>query len=118
MPNQSPVLDDVFKALADPTRRAVVARLSQGSASVKELAQPFEMALPSFMQHLRILEQSGMVRTRKSGRVRTCEMEPNALSEAETWLKEQRAMWEHRLDRLEAYLEELQTDESKDGGDG
>ncbi len=114
MPNQMSALDDVFKALADPTRRAVLARLCEGPASVSDLAKPFEMALPSFLQHLQILEQSGMVRSRKVGRVRTCEIEPEQLTKAEAWIAEQRSMWERRLDRLEAYLEALQAKEQDD----
>lgn len=106
MPNQN--LDHVFQALADPTRRAVVQRLSRGPAPVKELARPFDMALPSFMQHLRVLEKSGLVRSRKIGRVRTCEMASERLAQAESWIAEQRALWEGRLDRLEAYLADMQ----------
>ncbi|MGP1396773.1 MAG: ArsR/SmtB family transcription factor [Inquilinaceae bacterium] len=101
--NQAP-LDDVFHALADPTRRAVVQRLSQGPASVSELAEPFEMKLPTFLQHLRVLERSGLVRSEKIGRVRTCEMDPRQLSAAESWITDQRTLWEGRLDRLEAFL--------------
>ena len=101
-------LDGVFHALSDSTRRAVLARLTTGPASVSELAQPFEMALPSFMQHLKVLEGSGLVRTHKQGRVRTCEMEPQALSSAQDWIVEQKALWEGRLDRLESYLGGLQ----------
>jgi len=112
MPNQQshsdPALDGVFHALADSTRRAVLARLSTGPASVSELAQPFEMALPSFMQHLRVLEGSGLVSTTKQGRVRTCEMEPEALTSAQDWISEQKALWEGRLDRLESYLADIQ----------
>ena len=108
MPNQLTQLDHVFHALADPTRRAVLQRLSQGPASVTELAKPFNMALPSFLQHLRVLEDSGLVRSQKVGRVRTCEMKPEPLSNAEGWIAEQRAMWEDRFDRLDAYLQSLQ----------
>lgn len=117
MPNQSAALDDVFHALADPTRRAVLQRLSDGPASVSELAKPFEMALPSFLQHLQVLETSGLIRSKKAGRVRTCEMEPAPLATAETWIAEQRALWEGRLDRLEIYLKELQAKEANDGND-
>jgi DNA-binding transcriptional ArsR family regulator len=115
MPNQEIALDNVFHALADPTRRAVLHRLSQGPASVKELAQPFEMALPSFLQHLKVLESGGLIRSKKVGRVRTCEMEPAQLTSAEAWIAKQRSIWEGRLDRLEAYLSTLQ---AKDEGDG
>ena len=109
MPNQA-ALDHVFHALADPTRRIVLQRLSRGPASVSELAQPFEMALPSFLQHLKVLEGSGLVRSYKQGRVRTCEIEPQPLTQAQDWIAEQRALWEGRLDRLESYLNDLQSD--------
>ena len=119
MPNQSLALDRVFHALADPSRRAIVERLTRGPASVSELAKPLPMALPSVVQHLRVLEDSGLVRSEKVGRVRTCRIEPAPLSTAEGWIAEQRALWEGRLDRLEAYLNELQTKEgSDDGTDG
>ncbi|HVK76142.1 MAG TPA: metalloregulator ArsR/SmtB family transcription factor [Kofleriaceae bacterium] len=100
-------LDRVFRALADPTRRAVVERLSGGGAPVSELAAPFEMALPSFLQHLKVLEGCGLVRSRKSGRVRTYELSPAPLKAAEGWMSEQRALWERRLDQLDRYLEDL-----------
>jgi DNA-binding transcriptional ArsR family regulator len=102
----------MFHALADPTRRAIVARLSQGPASVSELARPLPMALPSVFQHLRVLEESGLIRSEKVGRVRTCRVEPTAMRRAEDWLAVQRAWWEGRLDRLEAYLEDLQRKET------
>lgn len=116
MPNQQAALDDVFHALADPTRRAIVARLIEGPASVSELAKPLPMALPSVVQHLKVLEKSGLVRSEKVGRVRTCRIEPTQLSAAERWISEQRAIWEARLDRLEAYLDELQAQEHNDDG--
>ena len=115
MPNQSIALDGVFHALSDPTRRAVVQRLSRGPASVSELARPFKMALPSFLQHLQVLEDSGLIRSKKVGRVRTCRFEPDTLTRAEKWMAEQRALWEGRLDRLEDYLEELQAEGKNDG---
>lgn len=115
MPNQQPSLDRVFHALADPTRRGIVARLMRGPATVSELARPLPMALPSVLQHLKVLEHSGLVRSEKRGRVRTCRVDPAALTAAERWLAEQRAYWEGRLDRLEAYLETLQAEETKDG---
>lgn len=115
MPNQANVLDTVFHALADPTRRAIVQRLTRGPASVSELARPFEMALPSLLQHLKVLETSGLVRSEKEGRVRTCHIEPAPLTAAERWITEQRALWEGRLDRLEAYLKELQAEGGDDG---
>jgi DNA-binding transcriptional ArsR family regulator len=107
MPNQSIQLDRVFQALADPTRRAVLARLSRGPAPVSELAQPFRMALPSFSQHLDVLERCGLVRSRKAGRVRTCWLAPRRLKAAERWLETQRATWERRLDQLDSYLADL-----------
>jgi DNA-binding transcriptional ArsR family regulator len=96
--------DRLFKALADPTRRRVVERLSKGPASVSVLAEPFKMALPSFVQHLRVLEQSGVVGSTKRGRVRTYRLEPRGIRRAEAWLSKQRAMWEQRLDQLDAFL--------------
>jgi DNA-binding transcriptional ArsR family regulator len=107
MPNQSAPLNRVFQALADPTRRAVLERLSRGPASMSELAQPFRMALPSFSQHLGVLERCGLVRSRKQGRVRTYELAPERLQEAEQWMVAQRAIWERRLDQLDHYLNEL-----------
>lgn len=97
-------LDGVFQALADPTRRAVLGRLGRGPASISELARPFDMALPSFMKHIRTLEQSGLIRTRKQGRVRTCAIEKKRLAAAEAWLSQQRALWEGRMGRLEQYV--------------
>lgn len=114
MTNEQPGLDRVFHSLADPSRRAIVARLVAGPATVSELAAPLEMALPSVLQHLKVLEDSGLIRSEKAGRVRTCRIEPGRLSEAETWLKEQRALWEGRLDRLEAYLKTIQAQEEKE----
>jgi DNA-binding transcriptional ArsR family regulator len=105
MPNRQ--LDRVFQALTDPTRRAVLERLTRGPAAVSELAQPFEMALPSFLQHLRMLEDSGLVRSAKQGRVRTYTLEPKPLTEAEQWLSAQRAFWERRLDALDDFLTTL-----------
>ena len=100
-------VDPIFRALADPTRRHVLERLSRSPASVSELAAPFEMALPSFLQHLRILEDSGLVRSSKVGRVRTYKLAPKRLKAAEDWLSRQRSLWERRLDQLDAYLLEL-----------
>lgn len=107
MPNQSAALDRVFHALADPTRRAVLRRLGSGPAPVSRLAEPFDMALPSFMQHLKVLEDSVLVRSRKEGRVRTYELAPERLRAAEDWMAEQRFLWERRLDRLDAYVTRL-----------
>jgi DNA-binding transcriptional ArsR family regulator len=97
-------LDSLFQALADPTRRAIVERLSQGPASVSELARPFDMSLPAVVQHLALLEAAGIVGSEKAGRVRTCRIEPGALSLAEQWIHERRTVWEQRLDRLGDYL--------------
>jgi DNA-binding transcriptional ArsR family regulator len=107
MANQLSRLDQVFAALADPTRRAIVMRLCAGEASVGELADPFEMALPSFMKHIHVLETSGLVLSEKSGRVRTCRLSPDALLSAEDWFQHQRAIWEARLDRFEVYVMKL-----------
>jgi len=97
-------LDGIFQALADPTRRAVVGRLGRGPASVGELAAPFEMALPSFMKHIHVLEGAGLIRTRKAGRVRTCTIDRTRLAAVDGWLDEQRAIWEGRTDRLEQFV--------------
>ena len=99
-------LDRVFQALADPTRRVMVERLSRGPASVSELAEPFAMSLPSIVQHLQVLEASGLIRSEKVGRVRTCRIGEAALGSAERWITERRATWERRLDRLGQYLDE------------
>lgn len=99
-------LDRTFAALADPTRRAMVERLVQGPASVSELARPLPMSLPAVMLHLKVLEESGLVTSLKQGRVRTCRIEPQTLSQAEKWVSERRQMWERRLDRLGAFLEQ------------
>lgn len=111
MANYSPALDDVFLALADPTRRAIVNRLTVGEASVTELAAPFTMALPSFMKHISMLERCGLIRTSKQGRTRTCELEAARLAQAQSWLDKQRAQWEAHTDRLAAYVEQLQKQE-------
>jgi DNA-binding transcriptional ArsR family regulator len=97
-------LNQVFQALADPTRRAVIAQLSRSPASMSELARPFRMALPSFAQHLAVLEKCGVVQSRKDGRVRRYRLVPQPLSVAEDWIVAQRAIWEQRLDQLEEYI--------------
>ena len=97
-------IDHVFRALSDPTRRHVLERLSRSPASVSELAAPFDMALPSFVQHMGILEECGLVQSRKTGRVRTYEIIPKRLKLAEDWTIRQRALWEKRLDQLDTYL--------------
>lgn len=112
MATSEPTLDRVFHALADPTRRAVVARLTRGEAAVSELAAPFDMALPSFVQHLRVLESSGLVDSRKVGRVRYCRLSPAPLDDARTWLFAQRTSWERRLDRLDRHLQSMAQDPS------
>lgn len=101
---RGPQLDRVFKALSDPTRRAVLARLCRGPAAVSELAGEADMALPSFTQHLDMLEACGLVHSEKNGRVRTYQLDPKTLQLAETWLDEQRAIWSKRLDQLDTYL--------------
>ena len=103
-------LNGVFQALADPTLRAVLGRLGKGPASISELAKPFDMALPSFMKHIHLLEESGWILTRKQGRVRTCTIEKKTFTEVDTWLSEQRALWEARFDRLDALLEGREND--------
>ena len=100
-------LDRVFRALGDPTRRAVVSRLTAGPTAVSELARGSKMALPSFTQHLDVLERCGLVRSRKAGRVRTYRLVPQPLKAAERWMAQQRALWERRLDQLDSYLLEL-----------
>lgn len=109
MPNHSDTeLDQLFSALADPTRRAVVERLTEGPASVSDLAAPHDMALPSFTQHLKVLEAAGLISTRKQGRVRMVNIEARPLSEAQKWLEHQRKIWEARFDRLDALVLELE----------
>ncbi|MGV3666884.1 MAG: ArsR/SmtB family transcription factor [Leptospira bouyouniensis] len=104
MTKYSESLNLVFQNLADPTRRAVLEKLSSGPATVSEMYASFEMALPSFMQHLSLLEKARLVKSYKFGRVRTFELEPNTLKIAETWLDKQRSMWEKRLDQLDSFL--------------
>ncbi|HMP57747.1 MAG TPA: metalloregulator ArsR/SmtB family transcription factor [Gemmatales bacterium] len=110
---QTAVADDVFRALADPTRRRVLERLAKGSASVTELAEPFDMKLPSFVQHLSVLERSRLVKSKKKGRVRVFEINPQRLKIAENWLADQRRLWETRLDQLDEYLHQLKDKEEK-----
>jgi DNA-binding transcriptional ArsR family regulator len=117
MPNhgtkREPV-DRVFHALADPSRRVLVERLSRGPASVSELAQPLAMSLPAVLQHLQVLETSGLVRSEKIGRVRTCRIEPAALAPVEGWISARRSSWERRLDRLGEYLAEGNDEPTED----
>jgi DNA-binding transcriptional ArsR family regulator len=100
----SSALDGVFAALSDPTRRAVIHRLGRGPATVSELAEPFPIALPSFMKHVRTLEVSGLIRTSKTGRVRTCTLRPEKLEPVADWLAAERELWRGRTDRLEAIV--------------
>ncbi len=108
-------LDQLFHALADPSRRAMVDRLARGPASVSELAEPFPMSLAAVVQHVKVLETSGLVHTEKIGRVRTCSIEPAALRTAEHWISERRTTWERRLDRLGDYLAEHPDDSDQKG---
>jgi DNA-binding transcriptional ArsR family regulator len=109
MPNQKQIpsehLDRGFHALADATRRAVIARLSEGEASVTDLAAPFDMALPSFLQHLRVLETAGLITSAKQGRVRTCRLSADRLAELDRWISAHEASWRQRLDRLGDFLD-------------
>jgi len=104
MLNQAADLDRVFHALADPGRRLMLERLSRGSASVTELGRPLAMSLAAVVQHVQVLEASGLVRSQKTGRTRTCTINPAALDSAESWISERRTLWERRLDRLGDYL--------------
>ena len=113
MPPTTINLDLTFRALADPTRRSIVERLSRGQASVSELAQPYGMSLPAIVQHLAMLEESGLVRSEKIGRVRTCRIEPAALSLAEQWFNQRRDEWDERLDRLGEHLKRFPDGEPK-----
>lgn len=105
-------MERIFKALSDPTRVSVIETLTVGERSVGELAEPFDMALPSFMQHLRVLEDAGLIATRKEGRTRRCRLRADTLESAESWLSTQRRIWSQRLDRLDTYLLSMEdTDE-------
>jgi DNA-binding transcriptional ArsR family regulator len=106
-------LDKTFAALADPARRAIVERLAQGPATVSELAKPLPMSLPAAMLHLKVLEQSGLVKSEKVGRVRTCRIDPQMLSAAERWVADRRVMWERNLDRLGVYLDATKPEDEK-----
>ena len=117
MLNQSRALNLAFQALADPTRRDIVERLTRDPISVSELARPLKMSLPAVMQHLAVLETSGLVRSQKRGRVRTCRINPEALSLAEQWINGRRMEWERRLDRLGDYLATLKTEGDDHGSD-
>jgi DNA-binding transcriptional ArsR family regulator len=106
MPSRKIDIDRVFHALGDPTRRAIVEKLSEGPLSVSRLAQPLNITLAAVVQHLQVLEESGLVHTEKTGRVRTCRIEPAGLAAAEQWIRDRRSMWERRLDRLGDLLAE------------
>ena len=110
---QSAAADDVFHALANPTRRKVLERLSVGPATVSELAEPFDMQLPSFVQHLSVLEESRLVTSKKRGRVRTYEIAPKRFKVVEDWLTARRRLWEARLDRFDQYVKQLEAEESE-----
>jgi DNA-binding transcriptional ArsR family regulator len=108
------LLDRTFAALADPTRRAIVARLADGEASVTELAAPFDMSLPAVSKHLKVLERAGLITRGRRAQWRPCRLEPEALKDASDWLEEYRRLWEERLGRLDDYLRELQGKEQGD----
>ncbi len=116
MANHSLAVDRVFHALSDQTRRAIVMRLSARPSAVGELFTPMPMALPTLLKHIRVLEDCGLVTTKKVGRERICEMQPDALHATDAWLAQQRAVWDARLDQMEAYVLDLQTRETKSGG--
>jgi len=111
---QNTDIDRVFHALGEPARRAMIERLSRGPATVSELAEPFKMTLAAVVQHVQILEQSGLIKTKKVGRVRTCRLEARGLQTAERWINQRRALWERRFERLSALLEEAPLDRRKD----
>jgi DNA-binding transcriptional ArsR family regulator len=113
MLNESARLDRAFQALADPARRGMLGRLANGPATVSELAAPLEMSLPAVLQHLQALETSGLIRSEKKGRVRTCRLEPGVLSSAEQWLVDRRTEWEKRHDRFEEYVMQLKNKEEQ-----
>jgi DNA-binding transcriptional ArsR family regulator len=112
---EAELIDRVFQALADRSRRVIVERLSRGPASVSELARPLPMSLPAVVQHLQVLETSGLVSSEKIGRVRTCHIEPAALGPVEEWISARRSIWERRLDRLGDYLAEGRDEPPKTG---
>lgn len=104
-------LDRAFSALGDPTRRAIVSRLCEGPKSVSELSEPFELALPSLLKHVRVLEESGLIVSEKIGRVRTCRIEPDALHATEEWIGRHIATWERRLDRMQAHIQRMKRED-------
>jgi DNA-binding transcriptional ArsR family regulator len=106
MSKKKPNIDRIFHALGDPTRRAMMEKLSQGTMSVSQLAEPFDMSLAAVVQHMQVLEESGLVQTEKVGRVRSCRIEPAGLDVMDQWIRDRRSIWEHRLDRLGKLLGE------------
>ncbi|MGZ3280351.1 MAG: ArsR/SmtB family transcription factor [Caulobacteraceae bacterium] len=108
----APSLDLMFQALADPSRRTMVDRLSRGPASVSQLAEPLDMSLPAVVQHLQVLEAAGLVKTQKIGRVRSCTLDTTVMSQAERWINDRRTQWERRLDRLGDFLEQTKDDDA------
>jgi DNA-binding transcriptional ArsR family regulator len=115
MANYEASLNHVFYALSDATRRCVIHQLGAGPATVKTLAEPFDMALPSFMKHITVLENSGLITSKKTGRIRTCQLAPRQLHVAESWISQQHALWEARTDRMVSYIETLKTKEKENG---
>ncbi len=113
MAKHDPDLSLLFHALADPTRRSILTRLGQSPASVTDLAEPTGLRLPTVMRHLSVLEEAGLIITSKDGRIRTCAIVPEALGPARTWLDEQRAIWESRLERLEAFVMNVMKERSE-----
>ncbi|MFZ6769333.1 ArsR/SmtB family transcription factor [Undibacterium sp. Di26W] len=113
MENYSASLNNVFHALADPTRRAVIAKLGGGSASIKELAEPFGLGLPTFLKHIKVLESSGLIASEKVGRVRTCKLRRANLTAAEKWFDQQRTVWESRYNNLDNLLTTLKGEENE-----
>lgn len=116
MANLSTTLDRRFHALADPTRRAILARLALGEASFSDVTAPFPMAKPTLLKHVQVLEESGLIRTRKTGRTRLCAIEPQALKAAEYWLGQQIRQWESRLDQLDSYVVDLYNKQRETNG--
>ena len=114
MPTESDPLSTTFAALADPTRRAILARLARGEATVTDLAAPFEMSLPAISKHLKVLERAGLITRGREAQWRPCRIEPGALRGVDDWLERYRRLWEERLDRLEDYLRELQANDKSD----
>lgn len=111
-------LNTTFAALADPTRRAILTRLSRGEASVSELAEPFDITMPAISKHLKVLERAGLIERGRNAQLRPCRIAPAPLKEATDWLEQYREIWEQRLDRLDNYLQQLQTKENDDGRNG